>query len=73
MSGQRPAEGNSVWPQRCPPDFSRDGVRLGLEKIQWLPAAKGHEGTLPGFGIQDRDAWRRPPCGYAVTYPPFSG
>lgn len=37
-------------------DFSREGVRLGLEQIKWLPAAEGEEGTLLGFGIQDRGA-----------------
>ncbi len=37
-------------------DFSRDGVRLGLEQVKWLPAAEGEEGTLLGFGIQDRGA-----------------
>lgn len=37
-------------------DFSREGVRLGLEQVKWLPAAEGHEGTLLGFGIQDRGA-----------------
>ncbi|MCJ2177604.1 ABC transporter substrate-binding protein [Novosphingobium album (ex Hu et al. 2023)] len=37
-------------------DFSREGVRVGLEQIKWLPAAEGEEGTLLGFGIQDRGA-----------------
>lgn len=37
-------------------DFSREGVRLGLEQVKWLPAAEGHEGTLLGFGIHDRGA-----------------
>lgn len=36
--------------------FDRDGVRLGLEQVKWLPAAEGEEGTLLGFGIQDRGA-----------------
>jgi len=37
-------------------DFSREGVRVGLEQVKWLPAAEGQEGTLLGFGIQDRGA-----------------
>ncbi|MFC0204933.1 ABC transporter substrate-binding protein [Novosphingobium soli] len=37
-------------------DFSREGVRLGLEQVKWLAAAEGHEGTMLGFGIQDRGA-----------------
>lgn len=38
------------------PEFSRDGVKHGLEQVKWLPAAEGHEGTLLGFGIYDRGA-----------------
>jgi len=38
------------------PDFTREGVRHGLEQVKWLPAAEGMEGTLLGFGIQDRGA-----------------
>lgn len=38
------------------PDFTRDGVKSGLEQVKWLPAAEGHEGTLLGFGIRDRGA-----------------
>ncbi|HUD28278.1 MAG TPA: ABC transporter substrate-binding protein [Novosphingobium sp.] len=37
-------------------DLTREGVRIGLEQVKWLPAAEGHEGTLLGFGIQDRGA-----------------
>lgn len=37
-------------------DFSREGVRVGLEQVKWLPAAEGYEGTLLGFGIHDRGA-----------------
>lgn len=37
-------------------DFSREGVKVGLEQVKWLPAAEGEEGTLLGFGIQDRGA-----------------
>lgn len=37
-------------------DFTREGVRLGLEQVKWLPAAEGHEGTLLGFGVHDRGA-----------------
>ncbi|WP_156839460.1 ABC transporter substrate-binding protein [Novosphingobium aquimarinum] len=36
--------------------FDREGVRAGLEQIKWLPAAEGEDGTLLGFGIQDRGA-----------------
>ncbi|WP_243840818.1 ABC transporter substrate-binding protein [Novosphingobium sp. PhB55] len=38
------------------PDRSRDGLRLGLERVKWLPAAQGREGTLLGFGVCDRGA-----------------
>lgn len=38
------------------PERTRDGVKEGLEQIKWLPAAEGHEGTLLGFGVQDRGA-----------------
>ena len=37
-------------------DFTREGLRIGLEHVKWLPAAEGEEGTLLGFGIQDRGA-----------------
>lgn len=37
-------------------DFSREGMRIGLEQVKWLPAAEGEEGTLLGFGIHDRGA-----------------
>jgi hypothetical protein len=37
-------------------DHSREGLRVGLEQVKWLPAAEGEEGTLLGFGIQDRGA-----------------
>lgn len=37
-------------------DFTREGVKTGLEQVKWLPAAEGHEGTLLGFGKQDRGA-----------------
>jgi ABC-type branched-subunit amino acid transport system substrate-binding protein len=36
--------------------FTREGVKTGLEQVKWLPAAEGEEGTLLGFGIQDRGA-----------------
>jgi ABC-type branched-subunit amino acid transport system substrate-binding protein len=38
------------------PEFTRDGVRLGLEQVKWLPAAEGKDGTLLGFGVYDRGA-----------------
>jgi branched-chain amino acid transport system substrate-binding protein len=37
-------------------DLTREGIRVGLEQVKWLPAAEGLEGTLLGFGIQDRGA-----------------
>ena len=37
-------------------EFTREGVRTGLEQVKWLPAAEGQEGTTLGFGIQDRGA-----------------
>lgn len=36
--------------------YTREGVRNGLEQVKWLPAAEGEEGTLLGFGVQDRGA-----------------
>ena len=38
------------------PELTRDGVKAGLERVKWLPAAQGHEGTLLGFGRCDRGA-----------------
>lgn len=38
------------------PEWTREGVRDGLEQVKWLPAAEGHEGTLLGFGHRDRGA-----------------
>jgi branched-chain amino acid transport system substrate-binding protein len=35
---------------------SRRGVKDGLERIKWLPAAEGHDGTLLGFGHHQRGA-----------------
>lgn len=35
---------------------TREGLRNGLEQVKWLPAAEGEEGTLLGFGVQDRGA-----------------
>lgn len=37
-------------------EWTREGLRHGLEQVKWLPAAEGMEGTLLGFGIQDRGA-----------------
>ena len=37
-------------------DFTREGVKTGLEQVKWLPAAEGEEGTTLGFDIQDRGA-----------------
>jgi branched-chain amino acid transport system substrate-binding protein len=38
------------------PELTREGMLHGLELVKWLPAAEGHEGTLLGFGKQDRGA-----------------
>ncbi len=38
------------------PELTREGVKEGLEQVKWLPAAEGYEGTLLGFGLQDRGA-----------------
>ena len=38
------------------PELTREGVRRGLEQVKWLPAAEGCDGTMLGFGIQDRGA-----------------
>jgi ABC-type branched-subunit amino acid transport system substrate-binding protein len=38
------------------PELTREGLRLGLEAIKWLPAAEGRDGTLLGFGLHDRAA-----------------
>ena len=37
-------------------EFTRRGVKTGLEQVKWLPATEGMEGTTLGFGIQDRGA-----------------
>ena len=37
-------------------DLTGEGVKIGLEQVKWLAAAEGEEGTLLGFGIQDRGA-----------------
>ena len=49
--GRLVAEGLARAPER-----SRDGVREGFERIKWMPAAEGYEGTLLGFGRHDRAA-----------------
>lgn len=49
--GRLMAEGLARAPER-----TRDGVKEGLEQVKWLPAAEGREGTLLGFGKQDRGA-----------------
>lgn len=38
------------------PEYTREGVKAGLELVKWLPAAEGHDGTLLGFGKFDRGA-----------------
>ena len=38
------------------PEPTREGIKQGLERVKWLPAAEGHEGTLLGFGKYDRGA-----------------
>ena len=37
-------------------EFTRHGVRDGLERIKWLPAAEGYDGTMLSFGTCDRGA-----------------
>lgn len=37
-------------------EFTRHGIREGLELIKWLPAAEGHDGTMLSFGNFDRGA-----------------
>ena len=37
-------------------EYTRHGVREGLELIKWLPAAEGHDGTMLSFGNFDRGA-----------------
>ncbi|MDG2003275.1 MAG: ABC transporter substrate-binding protein [Novosphingobium sp.] len=37
-------------------EFTRHGVREGLELIKWLPAAEGHDGTMLSFGNFDHGA-----------------
>jgi branched-chain amino acid transport system substrate-binding protein len=49
--GRLVAEGLARAPER-----TRDGVKDGLERIKWLPAAVGYEGTTLGFGRFDRGA-----------------
>jgi ABC-type branched-subunit amino acid transport system substrate-binding protein len=49
--GRLVAEGLARAPER-----TRDGVRDGLERVKYLPAAEGHDGTLLGFGVYDRGA-----------------
>ena len=38
------------------PEPTREGIKAGLERVKWLPAAQGHDGTLLGFGNFDRGA-----------------
>lgn len=38
------------------PELTPAGLRDGLELVKWIPAAEGEEGTLLGFGKQDRGA-----------------
>ena len=38
------------------PEPTRAGLKAGLERVKWLPAAQGREGTLLGFGNYDRGA-----------------
>jgi branched-chain amino acid transport system substrate-binding protein len=38
------------------PELTRAGVRYGLERIKWLPAAEGRDGTLLGFGHHQHGA-----------------
>jgi branched-chain amino acid transport system substrate-binding protein len=38
------------------PVRTREGVKEGLERVKWLPAATGMAGTLMGFGCWERGA-----------------
>ena len=38
------------------PELTRKGLKEGLERVKWLPAAQGLEGTMLGFGHHDRGA-----------------
>jgi ABC-type branched-subunit amino acid transport system substrate-binding protein len=38
------------------PEYTCEGIKIGLELVKWLPAAEGYEGTLLGFGKYDRGA-----------------
>jgi ABC-type branched-subunit amino acid transport system substrate-binding protein len=49
--GRLVAEGLARAPER-----TREGVKVGLEQVKWLPAAEGEQGTLLGFGLHDRGA-----------------
>jgi len=40
--------------------LTREGLVEGLERIKWLPAAQGQDGTLLGFGHCDRGALHGP-------------
>jgi len=42
------------------PEFTREGVRAGLERVKAVPAASGRAGTLMGFGHWDRGALKGP-------------
>ena len=37
-------------------DINPAGLRVGLERVKQLPATSGYDGTLMGFGVQDRGA-----------------
>jgi branched-chain amino acid transport system substrate-binding protein len=37
-------------------EHTRDGIKVGLEQVKWLPAAEGYDGTLLSFGAYDRGA-----------------
>jgi branched-chain amino acid transport system substrate-binding protein len=37
-------------------ELTRGGVREGLEKVKWIPAAEGEDGTMLSFGHYDRGA-----------------
>jgi branched-chain amino acid transport system substrate-binding protein len=41
-------------------ELSREGVKIGLERIKVVPAAEGRDGTTLGFGRWDRAALKGP-------------
>jgi len=49
-----------AWGLARAPELTRAGLRDGLERVKYLSAAEGREGTLLGFGHLDRGALHGP-------------